>query len=40
MRRLSELADQGKIKREVFNKMIDETPNFTKLPNRVKKKGK
>jgi hypothetical protein len=40
MRKLAELADQGKIKRDVFNKMMDETKNITKLPNRAKKKGK
>lgn len=40
LRKLAEKVDKGELDREVFNKMIDETKNITKLPNRAKKKGK
>jgi hypothetical protein len=42
LHKLSKLTSKGKIKREVFNGMIDDTKDITKLPltKQLIKKGK
>lgn len=40
MRKLAELVDRGELSREVFNKLIDETDDITRLPDRATKKSK